>query len=149
MKKIFLIIGFLFLTALANAQFNNTQLIINETVTSANDTLVSSVVNIEQYSTVELFVIVGDSVSFEDGFTVFVQGGDTNTYTFTPYTTTDTSLISNLGGSGATEQSGRILRGFTANNIKGGTNFLVRAVRRDYSDGTSCILKVWAILRRD
>lgn len=145
----FLFLG-LFLAASVNAyaQINTAHVMLNDAaVSGTNATLQSGWLDITDYSMVEIFVVTGDSVSFGTSFNIEYRGGTETSLTYSPFSGADTSMVSNIGQS-SNEAAGKVLRGYTANNIPGANFIRVNAVRQNYSVGTLSSLKVIAILRR-
>lgn len=151
MKKIIATILFLLIAGVSTAQWSPTaQVIINDVaVTSSNDSLYSGWIDITPYNAVELYVIVGDSLSLVGKFNVQYRAGlgSTEWATATPYSS-DTALISNLGQA-TNKASGRLLRGHGATtNIIPGANFIrIFAIRNAYSVGVTSSLRVVLIGR--
>lgn len=117
-------------------------IILDEAVTVTNDTFFSEWVNIERFSDVEIFVTVGDSVSFAGGFNVQYKAGGTYFGTATPYSAAaDTGSLANL--TDTPKGSGKVLRsGSVASIIPGATQMRIFAFRRDYSTGVTSSLRV-------
>lgn len=150
MKKLIFLFLFSLIFLTVKGQEQTYTLISDDAVTSTNDTLSSGWVDIKWFEQADIFVVIGDSISFNGGFTVFArtETSDTNSLRVTPYTTAaDTATISNLGGTLLYEVSGKVLRGFTANSVPGATKVKIIAVRRDYSTAVTSSLKVYLQLR--
>lgn len=142
------LVSFLALSTNANAQSNRAHVMLNESaVSGTNATLQSGWLDITDFSTVEIFVVTGDSVSFGTSFNIEYRAGTESSTTYSPFAAADTALVSNIGQS-ANEVTGKVLRGFTVNSIPGANYIRVNAVRQNYSVGTLSSLKVIAILRR-
>lgn len=135
MKK-YIIIALLFMSSFAYGQ---SAFIINDNaVTTSNDTLISSWQTITDFSRLQLYFEIGDSVSY--GFTVQYRGGGLTAVSLTALSGADS--ISSLG-SATSVGKGLILRDYTANIIPGANSFRVIAIRKTYSTAVTSSLKVW------
>lgn len=136
----------LFAFSQSYAQNITKTMIYDDAVTVTNDTLESGWFDIKDYSLAELYVAVGDSLSLGTTFTVYYRAGAETGTTYLPYAS-DTASVSNIGVS-TSEESGKELRGFIANNIPGANTIKVRAIRKDYSVGVTSSLHVYLVLRQ-
>jgi hypothetical protein len=146
MKKLLFLILFIVSASAVNAQNTTKTMIYDDAVTVTNDTLESGWFDIKDYSLAELYVAVGDSLSLGTTFTVYYRAGAETGTTYLPYSS-DTASVSNIGAS-TSEETGKVLRGSTANNIPGANTIKVRAIRKDYSVGVTSSLHIYLVLRQ-
>lgn len=142
MKKILIVLSFFLAFSFASAQEFDGYLVNDDAVTTSNDTLISSWTDISGFGQVELFITIGDSISF-GAFTVEWDGGTGTAKTVSVLSGADT--LSSLG-SASSKSNGVLLRGYTTNIIPGAGSIRITAIRKTYSTAVTSSLKI--ILRR-
>lgn len=121
-------------------------IIDDNAVTSTNDTLFSDWVNVDRFSDVEIFVVTGDSISFNGGFVIQYKAGGDYFGSATPYSS-DTALISNLA-TATPKASGKVLRsGSVSSIIPGATQVRARLIRQTYSTAVLSSARVVLVAR--
>ena len=111
-------------------------------VTSTNDTLTGSWKYIANAEDVEIFMELGDSISYLTRVD-FYTGTSTS---YASYTLSGSDTTSNLA-SPTIKGQGKVLKGFTANNIAGASSIRVVHIRKDYSTAHTSSIKTWMVTR--